>query len=67
MAELNPGRWTAEIEGDFVVFIIGARINSKLQARKHNSMIKGELIRERLAIAAPSWRQQRDTDHFNRA
>ena len=32
MAELNPGRWTAEIEGDFVVFIIGARINSKLQA-----------------------------------
>jgi hypothetical protein len=25
---VNKGRWTAEIEGDFVVFIIGARINS---------------------------------------
>ena len=30
MAAINKGRWTAEIEGDFVVFIIGARINSKL-------------------------------------
>ena len=28
MAEVNEGRWTAEIEGDFVVFIIGARVNS---------------------------------------
>ena len=26
---INTGRWTAEIEGDFVVFVIGARINSK--------------------------------------
>ena len=34
MAEINKGRWTAEIEGDFVVFIIGARINSKWQALK---------------------------------
>ena len=25
--DINQGRWTAEIEGDFVVFIIGARIN----------------------------------------
>ena len=32
MAEVHQGRWTAEIEGDFVVFLIGARINSKLQA-----------------------------------
>jgi hypothetical protein len=32
MAEINAGRWTAEIDGDFVVFIIGARVNSKLQA-----------------------------------
>lgn len=32
MAPINVGRWTAEIEGDFVVFIIGARINSKWQA-----------------------------------
>jgi Monooxygenase af470-like len=29
MVDINQGRWTAEIEGDFVVFIIGARINSK--------------------------------------
>ncbi len=29
MGKINRGRWTAEIEGDFVVFIIGAVINSK--------------------------------------
>ncbi len=34
MADIRQGRWTAEIEGDFVVFIIGARINSKLHALK---------------------------------
>ena len=28
MADIKNGRWTAEIEGDFVVFIIGARLNS---------------------------------------
>ena len=32
MADVRQGRWTAEIDGDFVVFMIGARINSKLQA-----------------------------------
>src|SRR4051812_10697851 len=32
MAEARQGRWIAEIDGDFVVFIIGARLNSKLQA-----------------------------------
>lgn len=26
--DVQQGRWTAEIDGDFVVFIIGARINS---------------------------------------
>jgi hypothetical protein len=31
VADINKGRWTADIEGDFVVFIIGARINSKWQ------------------------------------
>jgi len=31
MASVNSGRWTAQIEGDFVVFIIGARVNSKRQ------------------------------------
>lgn len=25
MVEINQGRWTAEIDGDFVVFLIGAR------------------------------------------
>lgn len=32
MTDIRQGRWTAEIDGDFVVFIIGARINSKLRA-----------------------------------
>ncbi|MGV9712762.1 DUF4188 domain-containing protein [Gordonia sp. NPDC003424] len=32
MARVNPGRWTAEIEGDFVVFIIGARLNTPWRA-----------------------------------
>ncbi len=34
MADIKQGRWTAEIEGDFVVFIIGPRINSKWQLFK---------------------------------
>lgn len=32
MANVRQGRWTAEIDGDFVVFLIGPRINSKLRA-----------------------------------
>jgi hypothetical protein len=32
MADIRQGRWTAEIEGDFVVFLIGARINSLFEA-----------------------------------
>jgi len=31
MAEVRTGRWTADIEGDFVVFVIGARINTKFR------------------------------------
>ena len=31
-SEIRQGRWTAEIDGDFVVFLIGARINSKWKA-----------------------------------
>ena len=27
MANIKPGRWTADIDGDFVVFLIGMRIN----------------------------------------
>ena len=41
MADIRPGRWTAEIEGDFVVFLIGARVNSKLQALKVLSDLGG--------------------------
>jgi hypothetical protein len=29
MADIRPGRWTALLDGDFVVFIIGARFNTK--------------------------------------
>ncbi|HEV8297067.1 MAG TPA: DUF4188 domain-containing protein [Acidimicrobiales bacterium] len=29
MARINEGRYTAEIDGDFVVFLIGARFNTK--------------------------------------
>ncbi len=28
MADIRQGRWTAQIEGDFVVFIIGARLQA---------------------------------------
>ena len=28
MAEINQGRWTAQVEGDFVVFVIGARVQA---------------------------------------
>jgi hypothetical protein len=30
--EVKSGRWTAQIDGDFVVFLIGARFNSKWHA-----------------------------------
>ena len=30
MGAVRQGRWTTKIEGDFVVFLIGARLNSKL-------------------------------------
>jgi hypothetical protein len=29
MAKVNEGRWTSRIEGDFVVFLIGARLDVK--------------------------------------
>jgi hypothetical protein len=34
VTKLNQGRWTADIEGDFVVFIIAARLNNKLRIRR---------------------------------
>jgi Monooxygenase af470-like len=36
-----PGRWTAQIDGDFVVFLIGARFNSKWQAFRAISDLGG--------------------------
>ena len=41
MAKVNQGRWTAEIEGDFVVFLIGTRLNSPRQALRWLSDIGG--------------------------
>ena len=32
MPEIFPGRWSADIEGDFVVFLIGMRVNRPLEA-----------------------------------
>lgn len=34
MADIRQGRWTAEIEGDFVVSLTGVRINSLRHALK---------------------------------
>lgn len=34
MAQINPGRVTAHIEGDFVVFLIGMRINKPWKLHK---------------------------------
>jgi hypothetical protein len=34
MAKVYKGRWTAEIEGDFVVFLIGMRINKPWKVHK---------------------------------
>jgi hypothetical protein len=40
-AEVKAGRWMAQIEGDFVVFLIGARFNSKWQAVRAISDLGG--------------------------
>jgi Domain of unknown function (DUF4188) len=34
MAAIHPGRFAAQIEGDFVVFLIGMRVNKPLQVHK---------------------------------
>jgi hypothetical protein len=38
MAETNQGRWTAGIEGDFVVFLIGARLQARHPLRSLNDL-----------------------------
>jgi Domain of unknown function (DUF4188) len=40
-ADVKAGRWMAQIEGDFVVFVIGARFNSKWQAFRAVSDLGG--------------------------
>lgn len=34
MAEILEGRWTAEVDGDFVVFLIGAQVRNPFRARR---------------------------------
>ena len=39
MPEIFPGRWSADIEGDFVVFLIGMRLNRPWKLRKVGFML----------------------------
>ena len=43
VAKINQGRWTAEIDGDFVVFLIGARPSKLhlLQSIKRSAAVAG--------------------------
>jgi hypothetical protein len=38
MAEIRQGRWTAKVEGDFVVFLIGARLNARHPVRSFQDL-----------------------------
>jgi hypothetical protein len=38
MAEIKQGRWTAKVEGDFVVFLIGARLSAKHPVRSFQDL-----------------------------
>jgi Monooxygenase af470-like len=51
MVAINRGRWTAEIEGDFVVFLIGARFNRKtklITSLKDLSSTRGPAMKKML-------------------
>ncbi|HEY8093626.1 MAG TPA: DUF4188 domain-containing protein [Acidimicrobiales bacterium] len=51
MVAINQGRWTAEIEGDFVVFLIGARFNRKtklIASLKDLSSTRGPAMKKML-------------------
>ncbi len=37
--ELNRGRWTAQIDGDFVVFLIGAAVHEPQQAEQAGALL----------------------------
>jgi hypothetical protein len=67
MAQIFPGRYTADVDGDFVVFLIGMRINRALKVRKwwpvftamrpmlkaHESKPELGVLDTRLAIISP--------------
>lgn len=38
MAEIRPGRWTAQLDGDFVVFLIGARLERRHPLRSFRDL-----------------------------
>ncbi|MCW2821512.1 MAG: uncharacterized protein JWQ67_1822 [Marmoricola sp.] len=38
MAEIRQGRWTARLDGDFVVFLIGARLELRHPMRSFNDL-----------------------------
>jgi hypothetical protein len=38
MTEVKQGRWTAQIDGDFVVFLIGARLEVRHPVRSFNDL-----------------------------
>jgi Domain of unknown function (DUF4188) len=38
MVDVRQGRWTAQIEGDFVVFVIGARLNWRHPVRSFKDL-----------------------------
>jgi hypothetical protein len=38
MAEIRQGRWTARIDGDFVVFLIGARLSARHPVRSFKDL-----------------------------
>jgi Domain of unknown function (DUF4188) len=48
MARIHPGRFTSHIEGDFVVFLIGMRVNRLLALRKWvpTAQAMGPMLRE---------------------
>jgi hypothetical protein len=48
VAQINRGRYTADIEGDFVVFLIGARINRQLRALTSLRDLNGNAMRKML-------------------
>ena len=48
MAKVHPGRYTAELDGDFVVFVIGMRLNKLWKVHRWLPvfMAMGPMLRE---------------------